>query len=100
MFLVHLYCTFFKSIREIKTQAVNHISGKALTQSCSMFILLTLLMTYPCLFNDDVKVSVIPSVARWWQLFTIKLSAVSTLELTVITSALELSRTDDTGSGL
>ncbi len=82
----------FQSMREIKTQAVNHLNGEALMQLCAVLILLTLLLTSlkctRCHSNNDVKVSVILNFTRWWQLFTTVPSAVSTLELAVITSAL------------
>lgn len=72
---------------ERTTQALNHDSGKAQTQII-LDAYLVVDITERCQSNNDVKVSVIPNFTRWWQLFTIKRSAVSTLELTVITSAL------------
>lgn len=72
---------------------MNHLScGKALMQLCRVLILLTLLLTSlnctHCQSNNDVKISVILDFTRWWQSLTIKLSVVSIIKLTVITSAL------------
>lgn len=55
---------------------------------CFVLILLTLLLTSNASNNNDVNVSAILHFARRWQLFTIEPSALSTLELTAITSAL------------